>query len=115
MYCEPGRPSADPETVALIESTARAAGIERRPIPNEEIVDRCVYALVNEGARILEDGIALRAGDIDITYIYGYGFPPSGAAARWSMPIRLDSLQSLRASRSLRPTMAPAFGRRPLC
>jgi 3-hydroxyacyl-CoA dehydrogenase len=42
---------------------------------DEEIVDRCIYALVNEGARILEDGIALRAVDIDITYIYGYGFP----------------------------------------
>src|SRR4029079_4997360 len=41
-----------------------------------EIVERTVYALINEGARILEDGIALRAGDIDIVYIYGYGFPP---------------------------------------
>jgi 3-hydroxyacyl-CoA dehydrogenase len=67
--------SPDPETAALIESTAHAAGIERRQISNEEIVDRCVYGLINEGARILEDGIAQRAVDIDITYIYGYGFP----------------------------------------
>ena len=44
-------------------------------MPEQEIVDRCIYALVNEGARILEEGIALRAGDIDVTYVYGYGFP----------------------------------------
>jgi 3-hydroxyacyl-CoA dehydrogenase len=69
------KPSPDQETAALIEETARDAGIERRRILAEEIVDRCIYALVNEGARILEDGIALRAVDIDITYVYGYGFP----------------------------------------
>jgi 3-hydroxyacyl-CoA dehydrogenase len=74
-YDENRKPSPDPETAALIETTARAAGIERRTISNEEIVERCVYGLVNEGARILEDGIALRAVDIDITYVYGYGFP----------------------------------------
>lgn len=67
--------SPDPETAELIERTAQAAGIERRLIPSEEIVARCIFALVNEGARILEDGIALRAVDIDITYIHGYGFP----------------------------------------
>jgi 3-hydroxyacyl-CoA dehydrogenase len=74
-YDENRKPSPDPETAALIESTAKAAGIERRQISNDEIVDRCILALVNEGARVLEDGIALRAVDIDITYIYGYGFP----------------------------------------
>ena len=74
-YDENRKPAPDPETAALIETTARAAGIERCEISSEEIVERCVYALVNEGARVLEDGIALRAVDIDITYIYGYGFP----------------------------------------
>jgi len=74
-YDENRKQSPDPDTAALIESTAKAAGVERRQISDEEIVDRCVYALVNEGARVLEDGIALRAVDIDITYIYGYGFP----------------------------------------
>ncbi|MBV8571273.1 MAG: enoyl-CoA hydratase/isomerase family protein [Acidobacteriaceae bacterium] len=69
------KPSADAETAELIEKTARQAGIERRNVPDQEIIDRCIYSLVNEGARILEEGIALRAGDIDITYIYGYGFP----------------------------------------
>ena len=67
--------SPDPETAELIEKTARDAGIVRRQIASDEIVDRCIYALVNEGARILEEGIALRAVDIDITYLYGYGFP----------------------------------------
>jgi 3-hydroxyacyl-CoA dehydrogenase len=74
-YDQNRKPSPDPETAALIEKTARQAGIKGRNITSEEIVERCIYALVNEGARILEDGIALRAVDIDITYIYGYGFP----------------------------------------
>jgi 3-hydroxyacyl-CoA dehydrogenase len=68
-------PTPDPETAALIDKAARDAGIERRTILPEEIVDRCIYSLINEGARILEEGIALRAIDIDITYLYGYGFP----------------------------------------
>jgi 3-hydroxyacyl-CoA dehydrogenase len=75
QYDEKRKPSPDPETAALIEKAARESGIKRREITSEEIVDRCIYALVNEGARILEDGIALRAVDIDITYLFGYGFP----------------------------------------
>ncbi len=67
--------SPDPETASLIEQTARTAGMERRPVSPDEIVDRCIYALVNEGARLLEEGIALRAVDIDIVYLNGYGFP----------------------------------------
>ncbi|MDQ2710958.1 MAG: 3-hydroxyacyl-CoA dehydrogenase NAD-binding domain-containing protein [Acidobacteriota bacterium] len=75
MYDENRNPSPDPETAALIEQTANEAGIKRREVSDAEIVDRCIYALVNEGARILEEGIALRSADIDITYLYGYGFP----------------------------------------
>jgi 3-hydroxyacyl-CoA dehydrogenase len=74
-YDENRRAIPDPEVAALIEKTARAAGVERRPISAEEIVDRCLYALVNEGARLLEEGIAIRAVDIDIVYLNGYGFP----------------------------------------
>ena len=74
-YDENRQPSPDPETAALIEQVAREAGIERRAISREEIVDRCIYALVNEGARVLGEGIALRASDIDIVYLNGYGFP----------------------------------------
>jgi 3-hydroxyacyl-CoA dehydrogenase len=69
------KPQPDPETAELIEKTAREAGIKRMQVSDQEIVERCIYALVNEGARLLDEGIALRASDIDITYIYGYGFP----------------------------------------
>jgi 3-hydroxyacyl-CoA dehydrogenase len=74
-YDENRRPLPDPETAALIERLAREAGIERRTIGAEEIVDRCMFALVNEGARLLGEGIALRAVDIDVVYLNGYGFP----------------------------------------
>jgi 3-hydroxyacyl-CoA dehydrogenase len=50
-------------------------GVERRKISDQEIVERLVYSLVNEGARILEEGIAMRASDIDMVYLTGYGFP----------------------------------------
>jgi 3-hydroxyacyl-CoA dehydrogenase len=68
-------PVPDPVVEDLIVRAAREAGIERKPVSDQEILERCIYALVNEGARILEEGIALRASDIDIVYIYGYGFP----------------------------------------
>ena len=60
---------------AVIEREAAALGIERREIEAQEIVDRLIFALANEGFRILEEGIAQRPGDIDIVYLYGYGFP----------------------------------------
>jgi 3-hydroxyacyl-CoA dehydrogenase len=74
-YDESRKASPDPEVAALIEQASRDTGITRREIAKEEIVDRCMFALVNEGARILEEGIALRAVDIDIVYLTGYGFP----------------------------------------
>jgi len=69
------RPSPDPETAALAAAVAKEFGIERREITADEIRDRCLLALVNEGARLLGEGIALRAVDIDIVYLNGYGFP----------------------------------------
>ena len=75
LYNENREPSHDPETAALIEQLAREAGIERRTVTREEIVDRCIFALVNEGARVLAEGIALRASDIDVVYLNGYAFP----------------------------------------
>jgi len=68
-------PLEDPQVLALIEACARQDGIARRDITEEEIVQRTMYALVNEGARILEEGIARRASDIDVIYVNGYGFP----------------------------------------
>lgn len=66
----------DPQVDELLARVAEEAGIERREIADAEIRDRVVYALVNEGARILEEGYALRASDIDVIYLNGYGFPP---------------------------------------
>ncbi|AZS80196.1 3-hydroxyacyl-CoA dehydrogenase [Achromobacter spanius] len=68
-------PLEDPQVLALIEQCARQDGIARREISDDEIVQRTMYALVNEGARILEEGIARRASDIDVIYVNGYGFP----------------------------------------
>ncbi|CAM4389790.1 3-hydroxyacyl-CoA dehydrogenase NAD-binding domain-containing protein [Bordetella muralis] len=68
-------PLPDPEVDLLIEQCAREDGITRRDISDAEIIERTVYALVNEGARILEEGIAARASDIDVIYAHGYGFP----------------------------------------
>jgi len=65
----------DPEFEAVIRQHAQDAGIPQRDIPSQEILDRTLLALVNEGAKILEEGIAIRSSDIDIIYIYGYGFP----------------------------------------
>lgn len=74
---EPGKrdPIPDPIVDQLIADYRKELGITPRKISDEEIVARCVYSLVNEGARILEEGIALRASDIDMVYLTGYGFP----------------------------------------
>ena len=82
---EPGNrtPIPDPEVEKIIEACAREAGIQRRKISSEEIVQRTIYALINEGAKILEEGIALRAVDIDIIYINGYGFPAYLGGPMW--------------------------------
>jgi 3-hydroxyacyl-CoA dehydrogenase len=73
----PGKRDAIPSdiVVKMIEDHRKAVGITPRKISDEEIVQRLVFALVNEGAHILEDGIASKAGDIDMVYLTGYGFP----------------------------------------
>jgi 3-hydroxyacyl-CoA dehydrogenase len=68
-------PLADPEVDKLIEQTALELGVKRRTVSDEEILQRCVYPMINEGALILEEAIALRPGDIDVVWIYGYAFP----------------------------------------
>ncbi len=65
----------DPEVVEMFWQEGKRLGVERRQPDRREIQERCLYALINEGARVLEEGIALRAGDIDVVYISGYGFP----------------------------------------
>ncbi|PLC48396.1 3-hydroxyacyl-CoA dehydrogenase [Pollutimonas subterranea] len=68
-------PIVDPAVDKIIEDYRAEKGITTRTYTDREIVERCVYALVNEGAKILEEGIALRASDIDVVYLSGYGFP----------------------------------------
>jgi len=74
---EAGRRDAlqDPAVDALIADYRGQVGVTPRHIRDEEIVDRCILALVNEGARVLDEGIAQRASDIDVVYLTGYGFP----------------------------------------
>ena len=82
-YDETRHALPDPQVGALVRKWAKESGIEQRQISTDEIVDRCILALVNEGARILEEGIALRAVDIDIIYINGYGFPAYRGGPMW--------------------------------
>jgi 3-hydroxyacyl-CoA dehydrogenase len=69
------KPIPDPDVLALVDQVATGAGIRRRQIADEEILERTIYALINEGARVLEEGVAMRAADIDVIYVNGYGFP----------------------------------------
>jgi len=69
------KPVPDPEVQEMITAEAARLGIEQRQISEQEIIERCIYGLVVEGARILEDGIAARSSDVDVIWINGYGFP----------------------------------------
>lgn len=70
-----GKPIADAEVEALIVAESKRLGVERREIDADEIVSRCIYPLIDEGVRILDEGIALRAVDVDVVWCAGYGFP----------------------------------------
>ena len=74
-YDDKRRPSPSPVVQQIIEEFAAKQGVTRRQIDDEEIVERTLYSMVNEGAKILEEGMAQRASDIDVVWIYGYGWP----------------------------------------
>jgi 3-hydroxyacyl-CoA dehydrogenase len=94
---------ADPHVTALIEAVSRELGIERRPIDDQEILDRLLHPLVNEGARIVEEGIALRASDVDVVYVNGYGFPAyRGGPMYWAQQAGLERVVA--TMRRLAPT-----------
>src|SRR4029079_13649081 len=65
----------DPAVDAMIAAYRKEIGITPRAIDDDEIVDRCMLALVNAGARVVDEGIAVRASDVDVVYLTGYGFP----------------------------------------
>ena len=74
-YDDKRRPSPSPVVQTIIEDFAQQQGVERRGISDQEIVERTLYTMVNEGAKILEEGMAQRASDIDVVWVYGYGWP----------------------------------------
>jgi 3-hydroxyacyl-CoA dehydrogenase len=91
---------SDPEVHALIRTEAERLGVRQRRVPDEEIVDRCILALVNEGARILEQGIAGSPADIDVIWCNGYGFPrhrggPMFHADTLGLKAVMESIQSI--------------------
>jgi len=96
---EKGRRDAIADTAvdAMVEAHRSAHNITPRKISSKEIVERCIFALVNEGARILEEGIAQRASDIDIVYIFGYGFP----AYRGGPMLYADSVGLMNVERAM--------------
>ncbi|MBV9696768.1 MAG: enoyl-CoA hydratase/isomerase family protein [Gammaproteobacteria bacterium] len=103
----------DPEVLELIEAVSRELGVTRRVIPDQEILERLLHPLVNEGARIVEEGIALRTGDIDIVYVNGYGFPAwRGGPMYWAAQQGLD--QVVRTTEALARTHGARWGPAPL-
>ncbi|MGA1366992.1 MAG: 3-hydroxyacyl-CoA dehydrogenase NAD-binding domain-containing protein [Blastocatellia bacterium] len=92
-YDESRRALPDPEVEALIQAVSAEQGIERRAIPDEEILARTQYALINEGARLLGEGIARRASDIDLVYLHGYGYPAwRGGPMRYAESVGLANI-----------------------
>src|SRR5690554_1488275 len=86
-------PLVDPEVDAIIEEFRKEQGITPREVTDQEILERCMYVMINEGAKILEEGIADRSLDIDVVWIYGYGFPAyRGGPMFWADQIGLDKI-----------------------
>ncbi len=115
---EPGsrQPLPDPVVDGIIETCAREAGIARRPVSDEEIVERCMLALANEGARIIEEGIAQRASDVDVVYVHGYGFPgarggPMFYAQTLGLAETLEKIRELQRAHGEHWTPAPLLER----
>jgi 3-hydroxyacyl-CoA dehydrogenase len=103
----------DPHVLQLIESVAAEQGIRRAPLADAEILERLLHPLVNEGARVLEEGVALRAGDIDVVFVNGYGFPAyRGGPMYWAEQFGLDKIVA--TMRRLAPTHGSRWQPAPL-
>ena len=92
---------SDPEVITLCEQLAAEHGIERRQISGKEILERCLYPLINEGMQILDEGIAYRSGDCDLIWVNGYGFPawrggPLQYADETGLDVVLDGMNRYR-------------------
>ncbi len=100
-------PQPDPAVARIIEREADALGIERREISDTEIVERCIYALIVEGARLLEAGVAGRPTDIDVIWLNGYGFPRHRGG-----PMHYADSAGLKGVLSVVQALADRFGTR---
>lgn len=89
----------DPEVEEMIRDFAAGRGIEPRTVPDQEVLERCLYPMVNEGAKILDEGVTARPGDIDVVWVKGYGWPPyTGGPMHWADAAGLDRVaESIRA------------------
>ena len=101
-YDESRKATPSPEVEKVILAFAKKQGVERRKISDDEISERCIYPMINEGAKILDEGIALRASDIDVVWLYGYGWPvyhggPMHYAEEVGLPKVLDRLRTYHA------------------
>jgi 3-hydroxyacyl-CoA dehydrogenase len=92
-YDDKRRPSPSPRVQEIIDEFRAKEGVERREISDEEIVERTLYTMVNEGAKILEEGMAQRASDIDVVWVYGYGWPVyRGGPMFWADTVGLQNI-----------------------
>lgn len=92
-YDENRNPSPSPLVEKIILEFSAKAGLERRSVSDQEILERCIYPMINEGAKILEEGIAIRASDIDVVWVYGYGWPVyRGGPMHYADSIGLDKV-----------------------
>lgn len=86
-------PKPDPEVEKIICEASKAAGIERREISDDEILRRCIHPMINEAAKILEEGLATRPSDIDVVWVYGYGWPVyRGGPVRYADSLGLENV-----------------------
>jgi 3-hydroxyacyl-CoA dehydrogenase len=92
-YDEKRMPTPAPVTAELFAEVAAAQGVTQGDISDQEILDRCLLPMINEGAKILDEGIAVRASDIDVTYVYGYGWPVyRGGPMHYANSLGLDKV-----------------------
>ncbi|MGI9285568.1 MAG: 3-hydroxyacyl-CoA dehydrogenase NAD-binding domain-containing protein [Pseudomonadales bacterium] len=92
-YDENRNPTPAPVVQELFAEFATKAGVTQREISDEEILDRCILPMINEGAKILDEGIAIRASDIDVVYVYGYGWPVyRGGPMHYANSLGLDKV-----------------------
>ncbi len=115
-YDEKRRHTPSPVVQRVIEEFAAKQGVRRREVPDDEILDRILYAMVNEGAKILDEGIAARASDIDVVWVTGYGWPKyRGGPMFWAglqgLPKVLERLRALEAAHGEAFTPSPRIER----